>query len=136
MAPSLIKRVLLTLLVLAFTCEPLLAQQPPEDRTTETSANVPALNEFHHVVLRIWHTAWPAKDYDMLADLLPEIGKGVAAVANAELPGILRDKKVVWRIGVERLDRGLIRCVPPGARFRVTSIMSQRSLFIHALGNI
>ena len=40
----------------------------------------------------------------MLTALLPEIEQGITAVANAELPGILREKKVAWRNGVEKLQ--------------------------------
>jgi len=104
MALSSIKRVLLTLLVLAFTCQPLLSQEATKDRASETSATVPALNDFHTVIFKIWHTAWPNKDYDMLTALLPEIEQGITAVANAELPGILREKKAAWRNGVEKLQ--------------------------------
>ena len=104
MALPSIKRVLLTLLVLAFTCQPLLSQEAAKDRISETSATVPALNDFHTVIFKIWHTAWPNKDYDMLTALLPEIEQGVTAVANAELPGILREKKVAWRNGVTKLQ--------------------------------
>jgi NADH dehydrogenase/NADH:ubiquinone oxidoreductase subunit G len=104
MARSPIKRVFFIVLVLAFTCQPLLSQEAVRDRASETSATVPALNEFHRVIFKIWHTAWPNKDYAMLTTLLPEIKKGVAAVANAELPGILREKKAAWRNGVEKLQ--------------------------------
>jgi len=84
--------------------QPLLALEPLKDRTAETSATVPALRKFHAVIFKIWHTAWPNKDYDMLAALFPEIEKGVIEVANAELPGILRDKQATWRKGVEKLQ--------------------------------
>jgi hypothetical protein len=104
MTASSVKRVFLIFLVLAFTCQPLLSQEATKDRAAETSATVPALNEFHKVIFKIWHTAWPNKDYDMLTILLPEIEQGVAAVAYAELPGILREKKAVWRNGVEKLQ--------------------------------
>jgi NADH dehydrogenase/NADH:ubiquinone oxidoreductase subunit G len=40
----------------------------------------------------------------MLTALLPEIEQGITAVANAELPGILREKKAAWRNGVEKLQ--------------------------------
>lgn len=103
MARSLIERVLLIIFVLAFTCQSLQSQEV-KDRTAETSANVPALNEFHKVVFKIWHSAWPNKHYDMLTALLPEIEQGVAAVADAEFPGILREKEVAWRNGVEKLQ--------------------------------
>jgi hypothetical protein len=103
MALSPIKQIILTLLVLAFTCQPLFSQEASKHHATETSANVPELNEFHKVIFKIWHSAWPNKDFDLLTDLLPEIERGVAAVANAELPGILREKKVAWKNGLEKL---------------------------------
>ena len=104
MTLSLIRRVFLIFLILAFTCQPLLSQEVAKDRFAETSATVPALNDFHKVIFKIWHTAWPNKDYDMLTALLPEIEQGITAVANAELPGILREKKAAWRNGVEKLQ--------------------------------
>ena len=100
----LIRRLLLSFLVLIFTCQPLLSQESAKERAAETSSTVPALKEFHTVIFKIWHTAWPKKDYDMLTALLPEIEQGFAAVANAELPGILREKKAAWRNGVEKLQ--------------------------------
>jgi NADH dehydrogenase/NADH:ubiquinone oxidoreductase subunit G len=74
-----------------------------QETSKDTVANVPALTEFHNVIYKIWHTAWPKKDYDMLAALLPEIEKGTAAVVGAELPGILRDKKAAWDKGTGEL---------------------------------
>ena len=74
-----------------------------QETSRETVPNVPALTEFHKVIYRIWHTAWPNKDYDMLAAFLPEVEKGTAAIVDAELPGILRDKKAAWEKGVGEL---------------------------------
>lgn len=75
-----------------------------QEISKETVANVPALTEFHKVIYKIWHTAWPNKDNDMLTALLPEIEKGAAAVVGAELPGILRDKKAAWDKGIGELQ--------------------------------
>ena len=36
----------------------------------ETDARVPELEEFHSVIFRVWHEAWPAKDYALLKELL------------------------------------------------------------------
>lgn len=90
----------LVILLLLITTHHVLRAQ---ETSKETAGNVPALTEFHKVIYKIWHTAWPNKDYDMLSALLPEIEKGTTAIAGAELPGILRDKKVPWRKGVEDL---------------------------------
>ena len=90
---------LVIFLVLTSTCQMLWAQET----SREVSATVPALTEFHKVIYKIWHTAWPNRDTDMLIALLPEIEKGTTAIVSAELPGILRDKKAAWEKGVEEL---------------------------------
>ncbi|MCK5571886.1 MAG: hypothetical protein KAJ12_03965 [Bacteroidetes bacterium] len=71
----------------------------------ETDARVPELEEFHSVIFRVWHEAWPAKDYALLKELLSDIEKGASAVAEAELPGILREKEEVWNTEVAELQR-------------------------------
>jgi hypothetical protein len=73
-------------------------------RPEETVASVPALNSFHEVIYKIWHEAWPKKDTAILQQLLPEVEKGISAVASAQLPGILRDKKDTWDEGVKKLQ--------------------------------
>jgi len=74
-----------------------------QETSRETVPNVPALTEFHKVIYKIWHTAWPNKDYDALTAFLPEVEKGTAAIVSAELPGILRDKKAAWEKAVGEL---------------------------------
>jgi len=76
------------------------AQEKPADAV----ADVPALHSFHEVIFKIWHEAWPKKDAAMLRQLLPEVEKGVAEVASAKLPGILREKKAAWDEGVKKLQ--------------------------------
>jgi hypothetical protein len=69
----------------------------------ETDASVPALSAFHEVIYKIWHEAWPNKNTAMLQKLLPDVEKGIAEVAAAQLPGILRDKKASWEDGIQKL---------------------------------
>jgi hypothetical protein len=76
----------------------------PPDLAAETKSEVPALTEFHEVIYRIWHEAWPAKDTALLAKLRPDVDKGVAAIAAAPLPGILRDRAATWKAEVARLQ--------------------------------
>jgi hypothetical protein len=78
-----------------------------QEKSAETTANVPALQEFHTVIFSLWHTAWPKKDVDMMTKLLPDIEKGAAAVRAAALPGILRDRKPEWESGVQKLDEAV-----------------------------
>lgn len=74
-------------------------------RSAETTATVPALDSFHQVIYRVWHEAWPEKNVSLLRELAPDVEKGIATVAAAELPGILRDKKGAWDEGVRELQR-------------------------------
>ena len=90
---------LIVFLFLISICQTLQAQETSK----EVSATVPALTEFHKVIFKIWHTAWPNRDYNMLTALLPEIEEGTASIVSAELPGILRDKKPAWEKKVEEL---------------------------------
>jgi hypothetical protein len=73
---------------------------PPADAV----AKVPALDAFHEVIYKIWHDAWPNKDAALLQKLLPEVEKGIAEVAGAKLPGILREKKTAWEENVKKLQ--------------------------------
>lgn len=81
-----------------------LCQEHEESSGAELKAEVPELSEFHDVIYKIWHNAWPEKDVKMLAELLPEIEKGSEKVIKAELPGILRDKKQLWQEGISKLQ--------------------------------
>jgi hypothetical protein len=74
------------------------AQKP-----AEAVAEVPELVSFHEVIYKIWHKAWPDKDITMLKDLQPAVEEGIAKVAAARLPGILREKKPAWEEGIEKL---------------------------------
>lgn len=69
----------------------------------ELKPEVPALDEFHTVIFKIWHTAWPAGDAQMLADLVPEVRDLGEKLAAAELPGILRDKQAAWEENIADL---------------------------------
>jgi hypothetical protein len=69
----------------------------------DVEARVPALSSFHEVIYPLWHDAWPKKDVDALVALTPKVNAGVEAIAKAELPGILRDKKSTWDAAVSRL---------------------------------
>jgi hypothetical protein len=67
-------------------------------------ARVPELDAFHEVIHKMWHDAYPEKDYELLKQLLPDVEKGISKVAAAELPGILRGKRTVWEEGVKELQ--------------------------------
>ena len=72
---------------------------------TETKSEVPELWAFHDVIYQLWHEAWPAKDTEMLTQLIPEIEKGFAKLSAATLPGILRDKQTAWSEGIQKMKR-------------------------------
>lgn len=87
-------------LVLALFIAPAAAQAPKPE---EITSSVPALDAMHEVIMPMWHDAWPNKDYKALAGLVPAIDRHVAAIAQAELPGILREKAAPWKTGVATL---------------------------------
>jgi len=96
---------LLMLLLVTIAISPLSGQDTASSR--ETTARVPELDEFHTVIARLWHDAWPKKDTATLAQMLPEIQKGAARVTEAALPGILREKKEAWDAGVKKLNEAV-----------------------------
>lgn len=73
----------------------------------ELDADVPALHELHGVVYPLWHDAFPDKDYALIKELLPEADSLTQKLDEAELPGILRDKKAEWEKGKETLKSSL-----------------------------
>ena len=80
------------------------AQEKPHDLVAETKAEVPALEQMHEVIYPLWHTAWANKDTAMMIHLWPDIVAKSEAVTQAELPGILRDKKAKWNEAVDALN--------------------------------
>lgn len=67
-------------------------------------SEVPELMEYHETIAQLWHHAWPARELEGLAALLPDLKAGAARVQQAALPGILRDKKPAWDQGVAALQ--------------------------------
>lgn len=74
-------------------------------QTEETESTVPELTAFHEIIYPIWHTAYPEKDYEALRSYVPEMNKLAGDLYNAQLPGILRDKKAKWEKGIEGLKK-------------------------------
>jgi hypothetical protein len=90
--------------IAAFFITGILSAVSSPQRPAEATAEVPALDSFHEVIFKIWHDAWPNKNMALLKQLAPEVEKGIAEVAAAPLPGILRDKKTDWEEGVKKLQ--------------------------------
>lgn len=83
---------------------PSLAQDAKPIHSVETEAQIPILTEFHEVIFKLWHTAWPEKNTAMLVELLPEIKHFSDSIANVQLPGILRDKEKIWKENTAKLQ--------------------------------
>jgi hypothetical protein len=73
----------------------------------ELAASVPELSDLHEVVYPLWHTAYPAKDYAMIKELLPQARELTDKLDKAALPGILRDKQAEWDKGKLELQHSL-----------------------------
>ncbi|MGB9772551.1 MAG: hypothetical protein ACP5JH_05580 [Bacteroidota bacterium] len=69
----------------------------------ETNPEVKELKQYHAVIYKLWHVAWPKKDVGLMRSLAPAIEAGYTNLTKAELPGILRDKKSAWESGVKDL---------------------------------
>ena len=69
-------------------------------QTQDTVWRVPELDEFHEVMYPIWHTAYPAKDYDALKKFVEEVNIKAKRIYSATLPGIQREKQLKWNEGV------------------------------------
>jgi hypothetical protein len=71
----------------------------PEVPATELIAEVPELEAVHEFMQPLWHDAFPAKDYELIQELVPQIEPTLTALDAVELPGILRDKVERWNEG-------------------------------------
>lgn len=69
----------------------------------EASAAVPVLDAFHEVIMPMWHTAHPAKDYAAPRKIAKDVEMGVAEIASARLPGILHEKEAARAKGLAEL---------------------------------
>ncbi|NWF89661.1 MAG: hypothetical protein HXY50_09390 [Ignavibacteriaceae bacterium] len=69
-------------------------------QTQDTVWRVPELDAFHDIIYPIWHTAYPAKDYDALKKMVDEINTKAKNLYSASLPGIQRDKQLKWNEGI------------------------------------
>jgi hypothetical protein len=78
-----------------------LAQAPAAH---EVPTSVPELTVFHDVIMPMWHTAYPAKDYAALRKIANDVQAGVAKIAAAKLPAILHEKEAAWVKGVAELN--------------------------------
>jgi len=83
-------------LLLALFYSSILTAQTEVD-PDEISSTVKELNDFHEVIFPMWHEAYPAKDYNALKALVPEIKSPMESINSAELPGILRDRETNWK---------------------------------------
>ncbi len=79
----------------------------PEMSEGELDVDVAALHDLHGVVYPLWHDAYPEKDYALIEELLPEADSLTRQLDEAELPGILRDKKPDWDRGKNNLKNSL-----------------------------
>ena len=95
---------IICLMIVLVAVSTVYCQKTNKPKTGETVAEIPALDEFHTVIYKIWHTAWPKKDVKMLAGLLPEIQKRADVLFKAKLPGILRDKQARWKENIDKLQ--------------------------------
>jgi hypothetical protein len=91
------KKIFLIAVILSL---PLLGQE----KEHEINSQVKELTDFHEVIYQIWHTGWPEKNIKFLRSLSPDVENGFEKIKSAELPGILRDKKMKWEEGIKKFS--------------------------------
>ncbi len=94
-------------LLLIFTFIALTVVQAQDKHLDEINASVPELKQFHSVIYKLWHDAWPNKDVGLLKNILPDIEEGFDNVKMAKLPGILREKKDAWENNIKIFEKFL-----------------------------
>jgi hypothetical protein len=72
--------------------------------SSEITSSVPELTSFHEIIFPIWHTAYPAKDINALKGYVPQIKASMDEINKAVLPGILKDKEILWKNQLQQLN--------------------------------
>jgi len=101
-----VKKILTALAVALFLASgsAVLAQAAAAGQAShEVSTAVPELTTFHDVIMPMWHTAYPARDYATLRKIAKDVEAGVANIVAARLPPILHEKQAAWDKGVTAL---------------------------------
>ena len=104
--------IIIGVLTLVLVHSPVLAQKEAaktEATQEELAASVPELDDLHEVVFELWHNAFPEKNTELIKGLLPDADAKTAALDQAALPGILRDKQAAWDEGMLNLKAALKR---------------------------
>ncbi len=71
----------------------------PEVPAAELVAAVPELEAVHEFMSPLWHDAVPARNFEMINELIPQFEATLVALDAAQLTGILQDKQVAWDEG-------------------------------------
>lgn len=91
----------------------------------EMQSQIPELKDFHTVIFKLWHEAWPDKNLPLMKDLVAGIDSHLVKIQKVELPGILRDKKGKWDEGVKSLTE-------TAAEFRMAAAASDTQKVLDA----
>ena len=71
----------------------------PEVPAAELVAAVPELEAVHEFMSPLWHDAVPARNFEMIKELIPQFEATLVALDAAQLTGILQDKQTAWDDG-------------------------------------
>jgi hypothetical protein len=93
------------------------------------SSEVPQLSEFHEVIYRIWHEAWPHKNTEMLAGLIPEIDSGFVKLTQVKLPPLLHEKQGKWTEGVTAMGKII-------EQYKAAAVDNNASALLNAAENL
>jgi len=93
---SVLSTALLAALPLVFSACAQESGSVPEVPASEVTAEVPELDAVHDVMAPMWHDAFPARDITAIQGAVSDFEPLIAALDEAELPGILQDKQARW----------------------------------------
>jgi vacuolar-type H+-ATPase subunit H len=73
----------------------------------QTIANIPALDSLHESIYKLWHDAYPKKDYALIKNILPKLSISVSKLSESALPEILHSKQAKWDNEIKNLQNNL-----------------------------
>ena len=81
-------------------CVPSFAQNSGDQGSVP---EIKELTDFHNLIFKIWHTAVPRKNINLLKSYEPLVEEGYTKIKRADLPAILKDEKTAWEAGLKKL---------------------------------
>ncbi len=90
----------IVIILMVLICDTLAMQR----QTESPRITIPAVKRMHEVIFPLWHKAYPAKNFELLKSLLPDIEKHFEALKQAEFPAGYPDRKQRWQEEISEMQ--------------------------------